>query len=106
MVDASILSDLIHPESNIQGGRITKNLEKIEIYVTNVSLFLDGACISPENHEVELSLSYDFELTLRLGKALLIDTKGDQKRMLRNLEETVFYTLPVLDRCVLSEEHK
>ena len=35
LVDSSILSDTIHPLTNIQGGRVTKNLEKVEIYVSN-----------------------------------------------------------------------
>ena len=71
-----------------------------------MSLYLDGACIGPDNHEVELQLCYELEMTLRLGKALLIDTKGDPKKMLRNLEETLFYILPVMDKCILSEQHK
>lgn len=56
-----------------------------------------------DKHEVELMLTYEIELTLRLGKALLIDTKIDSKKMLRNLEETMFYKLPVLDKCIISE---
>ena len=45
------------------------------------------------------------ELTMKLGKALLIDTKLESKKIVRNLEETMFYKLPTLDKCMLSE-HK
>lgn len=63
-------------------------------------------CTAADSHEVELALSYELELTFRLGKALLIDTKGDSKRIIRNLEETVFYKLPDMEKCILSEQHK
>jgi hypothetical protein len=46
------------------------------------------------------------ELTFKLGKALLIDTKLESKKVIRNLEETMFYKLPSLDKCMLSEYHK
>ena len=51
-------------------------------------------------------MTYEIELTFRLGKALLIDTKTESKKMLRNLQETIFYKLPVLDKCIISEQHK
>lgn len=35
VVDISIYNDTIHPATNVQGGRVTKNLEKIEIFVGN-----------------------------------------------------------------------
>ena len=103
MVDCSILSDTIHPTTSVQGGRVTKNLDKIELYVTDVSLYLDGSVLEGGLHEVELSLSYALELTMRLGKALLVDSKCDSKRIIRNLEETMFYKLPELEKCVLSD---
>jgi hypothetical protein len=42
VIDSSILSDEIIPEKNVQMGRVTKNLEKLELNVTNVALYLDG----------------------------------------------------------------
>ena len=104
-VDSSILSDDIHPETNVQMGRVTKNLEKLELYVANVALYLDGF-IQNKSHEVELVLSYNLEIAVKLGKALLIDSKIESKKLLKNLEETIFYKLPVLDKCILSEAHK
>jgi len=68
-----------------------------------VSLYLDGSCLADGMHEVELSLSYALEMTLRLGKALLVDAKCDSKRIIRNLEETMFYKLPELEKCILSD---
>ena len=106
LVDSSILTDIIHPQTNIQGGRVTKNLEKLEIYISSANLYLDGECISSDKHQVELCLSYEVELTLRLGKALLIDSKADSKRILRNLEETLIYKLPSFEKCIVSEQHK
>ena len=106
LVDSSILSDTIHPLTNIQGGRVTKNLDKLEIYVSNTQIYLDGSVYDKNKHEVELMLTYEIELTFRLGKALLIDTKIESKKMLRNLQETMFYKLPVLDKCIISEQHK
>ena len=103
LVDSSILSELIHPQTNIQGGRVTKNLEKLEIFTSDASVYLDGECLSDDNHMIELVVSYELELTLRMGKALLIDSTSDSKRIIRNLEETMFYKLPELDKCVLSE---
>jgi len=35
VVDSSISNDTIHPVTNVQGGRVTKNLEKIELFVAN-----------------------------------------------------------------------
>jgi len=106
LVDSSILKDTIHPESNIQGGRVTKNLEKVEIFITNSQIYLDGISHDNGKHEVEIVLRYDMELTFKLGKALLIDTKVESKKVIRNLEETMFYKLPTLDKCMLSEYHK
>ena len=105
IVDSSILSDDIHPETNVQMGRVTKNLEKLELFAANVSLYLDGF-IKNNSHEVELVLSYNLEITVKLGKALLIDSKIDPKKLIKNLEETIFYKLPLLDKCILSEAHK
>ena len=86
-------------------GRVTKNLEKLELFAANVSLYLDGF-IKNNSHEVELVLSYNLEITVKLGKALLIDSKIDPKKLIKNLEETIFYKLPLLDKCILSEAHK
>ena len=66
LVDSSILNDTIHPQTNTQGGRVTKNLEKMEIYVSNANLYLDGECTSADKHKVELQLTYELELTLRI----------------------------------------
>jgi hypothetical protein len=66
-------------------------------------LYLDGECGDNDKHQVELTLTYEIELTLRLGKALLIDTKADSKRIIRNLEETLIYKLPEFEKCILSE---
>ena len=106
IVDSSLMELVPNLETNIQGGRVTKNLEKIEIFVANSELYLDGACKDKGKHEVELVLSYNLELTLRLGKALLVDHKLEFKKLLRNLEETMFYKLPSLDKVTLSEQHK
>jgi len=95
--------EFIPLENNIQGGRVTRNLEKIEMFVVNTELYLDGACKDKGKHEVELVLQYNLELTLRLGKALLVDHKLEFKKLLRNLEETMFYKLPSLDKVTLSE---
>jgi len=46
------------------------------------------------------------ELTLRLGKALLIDTRLESKKVIKNIDETVIYKLPTMDKCMLSECHK
>jgi hypothetical protein len=86
-------------------GRVTKNLEKLELYVANASIYLDGF-IKNNSHQVELVLSYNLEITVKLGKALLIDSKIESKKLIKNLEETIFYKLPVLDKCILSEAHK
>ena len=75
LVDSSILNDAVHPLTNVQGGRVTKNLDKLEIYIANVNIYLDGECISDEKHRVNIGIDYELELTLRLGKALLIDSK-------------------------------
>lgn len=99
------MSDDIHPETNVQMGRVTKNLEKLELYAANTQLYLDGF-IKNNSHEVELVLSYNLEITVKLGKALLIDSKIESKKLLKNLEETIFYKLPVLDKCILSEAHR
>ena len=56
-----------------------------------------------EKHEVEINMSYDIELTQKLGKALLVDTKCEPKKILRNLEGTMFYKIPNMDKCVMSE---
>lgn len=105
IVDSSLQSDAIHPQTNVQGGRITKNVDKMQIYIANVSLFLDGAELSANKFEVELVLSYSMELTLKTSKALLIDSKSDPKRIIRNLEETLFYKLPELQKVILSGSH-
>ena len=55
---------------------------------------------------MELVLSYNLEIAVKLGKALLIDSKIDSKKLIKNLEETIFYKLPILDKCILSEAHK
>jgi len=68
-------------------------------------LYLDGE-INGDKHKVELTLSCEIELTLRLGKALLIDSKAESKRIIRNLEETLIYKLPNLEKCMLSGIHK
>lgn len=59
-----------------------------------------------EKHEVEINLTYDIEITIKLGKALLIDSKVDPKKLLRNLDGTMFYKVPSMDKCVVSEQHK
>jgi len=59
-----------------------------------------------EKHEVEINMSYDIEITIKLGKALLVDTKTEPKKLLRNLEGTMFYKIPSMDKCVVSELHK
>jgi hypothetical protein len=51
-------------------------------------------------------MSYDIEITVKLGKALLIDTKVESKKLISNLIDTIFYKLPMLDKCVMSEAHK
>ena len=56
-----------------------------------------------EKHEVEINLTYDIEITIKLGKALLIDSKVDPKKLLRNLDGTMFYKVPSMDKCVVSE---
>jgi hypothetical protein len=86
-------------------GRVTKNLDKLELYVANVALYLDGF-IKGGAHQVELVLSYNLEISVKLGKALLIDSKIESKKLIKNLEETIFYKLPVLEKCILSEAHK
>lgn len=97
VVDISLTTDTIHPTTNVQGGRVTKNLEKLELYVADPKLFL---------RQGQLKLEYELEITLRLGKALLIDSKTEEKRIIRNLEETIIYKLPLLQKCLLSEQHK
>lgn len=106
VVDSSIMTENIHPQTNTQNGRITKNLDKLEIYISNVQLYLDGECFSDDKHQIEIVLNYELELTLRMGKALLIDTQVESKRLIRNLEEQVIYKLPQLDKCILSEQHR
>ena len=106
VVDSSILSDTIHPVTNTQGGRVTKNLDKLELYVADVTLYLDGGSTDNKNFEIELVMNYELEVTIRLGKALLIDSTCESKRIIRNLEDTMFYKLPELDKCILSEQHK
>jgi len=86
-------------------GRVTKNLLRLEIYVTNVCIYLDGY-IKNDKHSVEIVLNYDIEITIRLSKALMVDSKLESKKLLKNLEETVFYKLPNMDKCILSEVHK
>ena len=106
VVDSSLTSkDSVHPDTNIQMGKVTKNLEKLEMFVANVYLYLDGF-VNGKNHEVEIVLSYNLEITVKLGKALLIDCTLDSKKMISNLTETIFFKLPSLDKCILSEAHK
>jgi hypothetical protein len=59
-----------------------------------------------EKHEVEINMLYDIEITTKLGKALLVDSKTEPKKLLRNLEGTMFYKIPSMDKCVVSELHK
>lgn len=99
-------SSLIDREQILEPGRITKNLQKLEIYVSGVQIYLDGISHKNGKHDVEIVLSYDIELTFRLGKALLMDTKVESKKIIRSLEETMFYKLPSMDKCMLSEQHK
>lgn len=73
------------------------------MFVANAEIYLDGSCKDKGKHEVELVLQYNLELTLRLGKALLVDHKLEFKKLLRNLEETMFYKLPSLEKVTLSE---
>jgi hypothetical protein len=47
MVDSSLLKEIIHPDTNVQGGRVTKNLEKLEMFIMNAQIYLDG--ISHDN---------------------------------------------------------
>jgi hypothetical protein len=77
VVDTDILNDTIHPVTNTQGGRVTKNLEKLEVFVANLRIYLDGDCLSADKHKVEIALDYEIEITLRMCKALLVDTKCD-----------------------------
>ena len=105
VVDSSLLSDAIHPQTNVQGGKLTKNLDKLEFYVANVSLFLDGHESGPGKFEVELALNYVMEMTIKLSKALLIDNKSEPKRIIRNLEETMFYKIPEMQKVILSGSH-
>ena len=78
-------------------------MDKLEIYVSGVQIYLDGISHQNGKHDVEIVLSYDMELTFRLGKALLMDTKVESKKIIRSLEETMFYKLPSMDKCMLSE---
>lgn len=85
VVDSSIMTDTHHPQANVSNGRITKNLEKLEIYISNVQLKLDGECLDNDLHSIEIALNYEMQLTVRLGKALLIDQKTEPKKLIRNL---------------------
>ena len=51
-------------------------------------------------------MEYDLDMAIGLAKVQLVDTKIEEKKLLRNMEEAYFYQMPNYEKCILSELHK